>query len=382
MSVIIPTYQRRRGVLAAIDSALAQTVRAAEVLVADDGSTDGTADAITSTYGDAVRFVRQANRGPSVARNRAVALATGVAVAFLDSDDRWRRHHVALLAELLRRHPEAVLVGTTRHYRFGRETPERSDALDYAEKLILGRPGVGYLSSVAVRREAIVAVGSFDERLRYGEDIDLFLRLAVLGPFALISADTLERDPSPDSLQVEGQRSGGYHGFLEHSGDSLLSALETCVRPDAERLRAAARARQAMGRALRELLGSGEPCRVRPYLEEALRLAPTLGESVDWIAGFLFLVPDCDSPTDRAGLLAALAGAWPAPGSPVVARLRLHALVAAVRKRRWASAARLARVLGTRTGARAAVRATAEKMNDANKVLRFPRGSTHSSARG
>jgi Glycosyl transferase family 2 len=364
ISVVIPTYQRKPVVSDAVDSALAQTVRPVEVLVVDDGSTDATADTVMSKYGDTVRVVRRPNRGPAAARNSALAMVTGDAVAFLDSDDRWKRDHLALLAELLTRHPHAVLVGTNRQYQWGRETPGEGDALDYAELLILGRVGVGHLSSVAVRREELIAVGGFDERLWYGEDVDLFVRLA------LISADTFERDNSLDSLQVQGQRSGGYVGLPEHIGGSALSALKTCARPDVERLQTAARARQALGRALRELDASREPSRVRTHLEEAFRLASTLGESIEWDEMFLWGIESRGSPQYRAEMLAALARAWPAPRSPAGARLRFHTLAAAVRARRWVSAARLAQVLGTPSGASAAIHFVRRRTRDALSAAR------------
>jgi hypothetical protein len=370
ISVVIPTYQRKPVVSDAVDSALAQTVRPVEVLVVDDGSTDATADTVMSKYGDTVRVVRRPNRGPAAARNSALAMVTGDAVAFLDSDDRWKRDHLALLAELLTRHPHAVLVGTNRQYQWGRETPGEGDALDYAELLILGRVGVGHLSSVAVRREELIAVGGFDERLWYGEDVDLFFRLALRGPLALISADTFERDNSLDSLQVQGQRSGGYVGLPEHIGGSALSALKTCARPDVERLQTAARARQALGRALRELDASREPSRVRTHLEEAFRLASTLGESIEWDEMFLWGIESRGSPQYRAEMLAALARAWPAPRSPAGARLRFHTLAAAVRARRWVSAARLAQVLGTPSGASAAIHFVRRRTRDALSAAR------------
>lgn len=89
VSALIPTYNRRHYVLRAIDSVLAQTVPVDEIIVVDDGSTDGTADAIRTRYGGRVRLIRQANTGISGARLRAVGDARGEWVAFLDSDDEW-----------------------------------------------------------------------------------------------------------------------------------------------------------------------------------------------------------------------------------------------------------------------------------------------------
>lgn len=94
VSVIIPAFDTAKTIRHALDSALAQTYPVHEIVVVDDGSRDDT-PALVASYGRPVRLLRQSNQGPSVARNRGVAAATGDWVAFLDSDDArvasWRR---------------------------------------------------------------------------------------------------------------------------------------------------------------------------------------------------------------------------------------------------------------------------------------------------
>jgi len=87
VSAVIPTYNRRAQVGAAIASVLQQTVPVDEIVVVDDGSTDGTAEWIGSRYGAGVTVVRQQNAGVSAARNRGIRAAHGEWIAFLDSDD-------------------------------------------------------------------------------------------------------------------------------------------------------------------------------------------------------------------------------------------------------------------------------------------------------
>ena len=89
ISTVIPTYNRRDHVLRAIKSVLAQTVAVDEIIVVDDGSTDGTAEAIGSRYGSSVRLFRQKNGGVAAARNRGIREARGEWIALLDSDDIW-----------------------------------------------------------------------------------------------------------------------------------------------------------------------------------------------------------------------------------------------------------------------------------------------------
>ena len=112
ISVIIPTYQRREYVARAVRSVLVQTFSDFELIVIDDGSTDGTDEALTG-LDSRLRYQWQENGGPGAARNAGIALARGEIVAFLDSDNRWLPRHLAIVTDVLERHPEAVLVSAT-----------------------------------------------------------------------------------------------------------------------------------------------------------------------------------------------------------------------------------------------------------------------------
>src|ERR1022692_2824174 len=91
VSVVIPTYERSGKVQGAIDRVLAQTSSDFEVIVVDDGSSDGTGPVLEETFGDRIRYYFQNNQGVSVARNRGIAEARGEWIAFLDSDDLWEK---------------------------------------------------------------------------------------------------------------------------------------------------------------------------------------------------------------------------------------------------------------------------------------------------
>src|SRR5437660_1682693 len=103
-SVIIPAYNVERYVAEALDSAIGQTYPNVEVVVVDDGSTDGTRRVLES-YTDRAVILNQPNRGAAAARNTALAASTGGFLAFLDADDRWAPERVARCIELLERMP-------------------------------------------------------------------------------------------------------------------------------------------------------------------------------------------------------------------------------------------------------------------------------------
>src|SRR5690606_30533076 len=110
VSVVIPTYNRRRLLARAVDSVLAQTVPVDEIIVVDDGSDDGTAEMLAERYGERVIHVPQANAVVSAARNRGLAMARGAFFALLDSYDAWLPRKNAMQQDWLVRHPEYGMV--------------------------------------------------------------------------------------------------------------------------------------------------------------------------------------------------------------------------------------------------------------------------------
>lgn len=109
VSVIIPTYNRAELVQEAIESVLRQSFEDYEIIVIDDGSTDGTGEALKG-FASRIRYIGQDNRGLGAARNRALELAQGEYIALLDSDDLWPPHKLALEVSILDQYPEVAFV--------------------------------------------------------------------------------------------------------------------------------------------------------------------------------------------------------------------------------------------------------------------------------
>lgn len=181
-SVIIPTYNRRAMVHEAIASVLAQRSASFELIVVDDGSTDGTWNDLQLLTADRVRAIRLANGGPAAARNRGVALARGRYIAFLDSDDLWTPEKIARQTEFMRDNPCLAISQTgERWIREGRRVnPARRHQKRggdiFAESL---RTCLISPSAVILKRELLDEVGGFDERMAACEDYDLWLRILV-----------------------------------------------------------------------------------------------------------------------------------------------------------------------------------------------------------
>lgn len=192
ISVIIPTFNRARCVLRAVESAANQTYPDIEIIVVDDGSTDGTAP-LLRTYAcrHPFRFIESgANEGAPAARNRAIAISNGRWVAFLDSDDIWHARKLERqVAALVAAGPEfgACYTALADYDDTGRLCG-MSRAIDQGDLRagLMTHNLVGSTSSVVVRRDLLREVGGFAPGLKSCQDWELWLRLAERTKFACV----------------------------------------------------------------------------------------------------------------------------------------------------------------------------------------------------
>jgi len=191
VSVVMPAYNVAWCVGRAIDSALAQDFREREVVVVDDGSTDDTAQ-VLAAYGDAIRVLRQENRGMSAARNAGIRAARGSYVAFLDSDDWWLPGKLSRQVELMQSRPEIGFCSTAAKVedpegRLLNLWPCRRASTDILEMLFAENAAIaGGCSAVVVRKSLLDRTGLFDESLKGFEDPDLWMRLAAVSGYACV----------------------------------------------------------------------------------------------------------------------------------------------------------------------------------------------------
>jgi glycosyltransferase involved in cell wall biosynthesis len=188
ISVIIPSYNRRDLLLTCLDSVAEQSLLPNEIIVVDDGSTDGTIEALEKR--DDIRLIVQENAGPGAARNRGANAATGQYIAFLDSDDVWFPWSLETMVSLIRVHSAKLLFGRFEDF---------SDQPRGANEPIGGMHFETYFESwkhgcfagagmMMMDRQAFLAAGGFSEDRLNAEDHDLALRMGDAKGFVQVTA--------------------------------------------------------------------------------------------------------------------------------------------------------------------------------------------------
>jgi glycosyltransferase involved in cell wall biosynthesis len=246
VSIIIPAYNAESTIGKAIENVLSQSDLDTEIIVVDDGSTDGTPQ-ILERYENSIRVIRQSNAGAAAARNAGVAATKGEYLAFLDADDLWLPGRLSRTLAALQDSPQAVLsfcdyllvdkCGKVLHRNFVGRAPSHRDLLQGGCPILP--------SAVTIRRTAYESVGGFNEHLRAGEDPYLWLVLSERGSFQYVpeqlvlyrygSAATafVKYEPSRRTFErlVKARYGSKADGMLRHSDGyfgslALAGALE------------------------------------------------------------------------------------------------------------------------------------------------------------
>jgi hypothetical protein len=187
VSVITPAWNAAAFLAETLDSVLGQTFTDWEMLVVDDGSSDETPQIVSSyVQRDArIRLLRQANAGPSAARNHAMREARGRFFACLDSDDRWAPSFLAAQLEVFERHPDTGLVTANGYFLGGPFAGRPTRPLGAGYPILPLTDLIANESAVFImtvfRREVFETIGGFDERQWRSEDYDFWLRAATAG---------------------------------------------------------------------------------------------------------------------------------------------------------------------------------------------------------
>jgi glycosyltransferase involved in cell wall biosynthesis len=220
VSIVVPAYQAEKGLARCIESVLAQTYCDIQLIVVNDGSTDGTED-IALSFGHRITYLRQENRGETAARNRGLEIASGEFVTFLDHDDYWDPEFLQVCVAVLRRHHEVIGVSAGAEVRsaLSNEVSVRPAALAkgvFRERdLVLVNDFFDFWQrhdhicsgSAVIRGSAIDEGGLQREDLTLSGDLEYWAYLATFGEWGFIPRVLLH----VDGTQV--QRGGLYRKF-------------------------------------------------------------------------------------------------------------------------------------------------------------------------
>lgn len=232
-TVVIAVHNGAETIGGAIESVLAQTVAPAQLIICDDGSTDGT-EAAVEPYGDRMTYVRKERGGVASARNAALAIAEGEFFAVLDADDAYEPERLEALTELALARTDLDILCTDvvfehRGNALGRFTSGCPFEVFNQKAAILERC---FCIAPAVRREALKAAGGFDDSLRTGEDWECAIRLIHSGAAAGLVDEPLYRYRI-EVGSLTSDRIGTLRdriSFLERAGNSYeLDETETAA---------------------------------------------------------------------------------------------------------------------------------------------------------
>ena len=275
VSVVIPTYQRREYVTRAARSVLAQTFADFELIVVDDWA-DRRHGRGTGGLDPRVRYHWQENRGTGAARNAGIGLAQGEIVAFLDSDNRWLPHHLAVVTEVLTLHPGVIVACTCPGQDVhGGQPPADARLVELLVGSVLADAIFGDISCSACRLGASCRGGGFTEELTFMEDADLFLRLSARGPFAMLDHRTVVIQLTQGSRLQRGIKRGTALPAFEAVSRRGVETVSAASRSDRVALEAMAQGRLRYAAVMRALTDHDDEA-VATNLVQACHLLPEL----------------------------------------------------------------------------------------------------------
>ena len=227
VSVIVPSFNHAAYLRECLDSVLLQDYAPIELIVVDDGSSDGSLD-ILQSYGSRIRLLQQQGGRQARARNLALAVARGELVAFLDSDDRWRAGHLSAAVAAFAAQPQAALVWADHALMDAQGRPQGevrwvSPGGDFRRVLIAGNPICN--ATVTVRREVIAAIGGFNESVPRVCDGAAWTQIAARG-YRFVHLPRLDLD-----YRLHAGNDSARFAPMTHDRDTaLLAAAQAYVR--------------------------------------------------------------------------------------------------------------------------------------------------------
>ncbi len=307
VSVVIPTFNRERYVHEAVASVLAQSVRPTEVIVVDDGSTDGTRRRL-ATFASHIRYIYQGNAGVGAARRAGIEAATGHWVAFLDSDDEWEPGYLSAQLTRITANPNVCMQTTdccvlnpasppTTYFAINRSLP----ALRGGEYRCFERPfsfivkhPPWQLGSTIIRRDVLRQAILHTASLTYSEDYDLMARVALLGRFAMLRKPLVRIHRRAETIQCLTDLARIDPLRTRQAEERIHQALYALPQLSFRERAALRSVMSANRRAIGNLLArAGRLAAAREYYWDAVTDYPSLRSLGRWLLSYLGLPRRC-----------------------------------------------------------------------------------------
>lgn len=221
ISVVIPLYNKADKIEKTLKSVFAQTYTDYEIVIVDDGSTDGSAAIVEQIKDSHIRFISQNNAGVSAARNRGIFEANGEYIAFLDADDEWKENYLETQVNMIKKFPSCSVFATNYVLKYpdnsykhtiirGLKFEDEAGIMNnYFEVASYSQPPV-WTSAVIVKKNAIQAINGFPVGVKAGEDLLTWARLAARykiaynrHPLAIFNADGYSTKDRPKRIPAE-----------------------------------------------------------------------------------------------------------------------------------------------------------------------------------
>lgn len=227
-SIIIPLYNKAAYIERCLESVFNQTFIDHEIIVINDGSTDNGAQIVEKKYPD-IKLIKQTNQGVSVARNKGIDNATRDYIAFLDADDYWSPYYLAKIAQVINIENQPDILGAS--FSRKKEDIEVKDNELVINKFenFFKRKGVNLLytsSSVVIKKDFFIENKGFDENLKRGEDLDLWIRVSEKAKKAILIKNILSYYSDEDQRQataIGGKLKDSILGIINDKHQTLLN---------------------------------------------------------------------------------------------------------------------------------------------------------------
>lgn len=233
LSIIIPLYNKEKEIKHTLDTLFNQSFSDFEVIIINDGSTDGSEEIIERYDNKKIRLFNQENSGAAAARNKGVELAQNEWVAFLDADDEWKSNYLEKIVAAIKEYPQAILIGTNYEILENGETI----VLDYPmvkkttgimeNYFVSGREYTPlWTSAVVMKKDVFQELGGFPTECKTCEDVDLWCKVALRGQIIYINEPLAVYNRGNTNMLSKSKDTTCYYPFLDEYGKYIKSRTD------------------------------------------------------------------------------------------------------------------------------------------------------------